>query len=138
MRAALRGFLQRLGSFRRMHIRANIAQMASTRSRVQRIAHFGLVTIRMIRDLLHRVRELAMYAFRAFIQEEMGGADQLIPSCGNELTHLIIVRINQWVAPQPSSVYFHMSKPAKIMVVVIPLGAPGSAKLCHLFLTHLP
>ena len=55
---------------------------------------------------------IAMDPLWTFIQEEMTVSNQLVPSCGNELAHLILVRVDEWIAAQPSSIDLHMSKAA--------------------------
>lgn len=68
----------------------------------------------------------------ALIQAEVTVTNHLIASCGNELTHLILVRVNHGVASQPPAVYFDMTKPAKIMIMIVPLGAPSAPKFPQL------
>lgn len=67
-------------------------------SGVKRRTHFSLVVKWMVDNLFHRMRIITGDTLGTLIQAKVAVTDHLIASCGNELAHLVLVRVNQRVA----------------------------------------
>jgi len=117
-----------------MVVRTDVAKAASACSH-DGTTDLGLVAIGVVDHLFVGVRKLAVDSIGAFVDHIL---TTFVRNLDDRRAELILVRMNVRIATQPATVDFNVGHAAKLVIMIIALGAPGDAKLPGFNWGHLP